>query len=96
MLRKLILAALAMLVLPMSSALADVRIGVGIGVPVFRPFHRHHYYRPYLGVYVGPPPVYVAPPPPVYVQPVPAPVYVQPMPGQPLVPPPPVSPLPPR
>jgi hypothetical protein len=76
MLRRVIpLAALALLVLPLASAQAWWRVGIGIGAP--------YHYRPYpFRVYVGPPPVYVAPayvqPAPVYVQP--APVYVQPAP----------------
>jgi hypothetical protein len=74
MLKKLVLPALAILVIPLASAQAGVRIGVGVGVP-YRPYCRPYYrpyYRPFVGVYVGPPSVYVAPPP-VYVQPASAP-----------------------
>jgi hypothetical protein len=72
--RGILLAAIAVLAMPLASAQAWWRVGIGIGFPVYRPY-------PYR-VYVGPPPVYVAPayvqPAPVYVQP--APVYVQPTP----------------
>lgn len=82
MLRKLTLAALVVLALPWT-AQAGVRVSVGVGVPVYRPYRPYYYgpyYRPaYVGVYVGPPPVYVAPAP-VYVQPAPTAVYVQPAP----------------
>jgi hypothetical protein len=71
--RVLLLALLALLLVPWNSAQAGWRIGVRIGVPF--PF----YYRPYTySVYVAPAPVYYYPPAPVYVQP--APVYVQPAP----------------
>jgi len=80
------LAALALLSLSWGTARAGVTIGIGL--PVFRPFHHHHHY---CGprVYVAPPPVYVAPAP-VYAAP--PPVYVQPAPAVPAAPPP--QPLP--
>ncbi len=62
----------AVLLAPCATAQAGWHIGIGIGVPVYRPYC----YRPYYGVYVAPAPVYVQP---VYVQP--APVYVQPAPA---------------
>jgi hypothetical protein len=83
--RVILLAALASLAMPLASAQAWWRVGIGIGFPVYRPY-------PYR-VYVAPAPVYVAPtyvqPAPVYVQPVPvqsvpvqpAPVYTQPAPA---------------
>ncbi len=74
----LVLAAGALLAMPLASANAGVY--VGIGVPVFRPYHRHYYYGPYYygpRVIVAPAPVVV--PAPVYVQPPPT-VYVQPAP----------------
>jgi hypothetical protein len=67
--RKLLLAALFLVVMPWTTAQAGVRVAVGIGWPYYRPY----YYRP---VYVAPVPVYVAPAP-VYVVPGQAPVYVQ-------------------
>jgi hypothetical protein len=91
MLRKWVLAALAVLMLPLASAQAGVRIGIGIGLPIYRPYYRPYYYRPAVGVYLAPAPVYVAPP--VYVVPAPAPVYVQPAPV-PVSPPPAVYPAP--
>jgi hypothetical protein len=75
--------------LGLAEASASARAGVYIGVGVPGPYYRG-YYRPYCGprVYVGLPPVVVAPAPatvvvtPVYavpaVQAVPAPVYVAP------------------
>ncbi len=95
MFRKLFFGALAVLLLPLGMAQAGVEIGVGIGAP-YRPYyHRpyYHHYRPGVRVFLGTPPVYVAPAPvyvrpvvpaPVYVQP--APIYVQPVPVQPVVP----------
>jgi hypothetical protein len=72
--RIILLAALAVLAMPLASAQAWWRVGIGIGFPVYRPY-------PYR-VYVAPAPIYVTPayvqPAPVYVQP--APVYVQPTP----------------
>ena len=67
--RKVLLAALVSLALPLSTVQAGVRVAVGVGWPFYRPY----YYRP---VYVAPGPVYVAPVP-VYVVPAQAPVYVQ-------------------
>ena len=54
---------------------AGVRIGIGIGLPIFAPYP---YYRPYYGypVYVQPAPVYVQPVP-VYAAPPPGAVYLQ-------------------
>src|SRR5262245_39461355 len=60
---------------PAGAAHVGVSIGLGFGVPVYRPYCYHPYYRPY-GVYVAPAPVYLAPAP-VYVQPAPAPVVIQ-------------------
>jgi hypothetical protein len=86
MLKKVLVAsvvAIATLV-PLTAARADVRVGIGIGIPVFGgPYHHYRYYRPGVGVYVAPAPIYVAPPPPVaYYQPAPQ-VYVpQPVPVQ--------------
>lgn len=85
MLRKLSLAALVVLALPLATTQAGgVRIGVGIGVPYGGYYGGGYYGGPYYGGYYGGPyygypyyyrPVYVAPPP-VIVQP--APVYAQP------------------
>jgi hypothetical protein len=74
MIRRLVfaLAVLAVLAVPWASAQAGVRIGIGIGVPLF--------YRPCYGypVVVAPAPVYYVPAPgAVYVQ-QPAPVYQAP------------------
>jgi hypothetical protein len=53
-----------------------VRVGIGIGVPLYPHYYYPHYYYPYP-YYAAPAPVYVVPPPGYgYVQP--APVYVQP------------------
>jgi hypothetical protein len=73
--RAWVLAAVLMLALPLASAHAGgVRIGIGIGIPVFyRP------YRPYYPVYVAPAPIYYAPAP-VYIVPAQPPAYVQPAP----------------
>jgi hypothetical protein len=71
--RVAVLAPLLFLLLPWGTAQAYWRVGVGIGVPVYRPYYR-------VGVVVAPAPVYVGPVVPVYAQPVyvqPAPVYVQ-------------------
>ena len=71
--RFLLLGLVGLLAMPCATVqAASVRIGIGIGIPVF--------YRPCPPPYrvvVAPAPVYVAPPPVVYVQPQPAPVYVQ-------------------
>src|SRR4051794_27400690 len=64
-----VLAALAVSSLPWTPVHAGVRIGVGIGVPCYRPYYGR---RVYLA-----PAIIVAPPPPVYVVPAPGPVYVQ-------------------
>ncbi len=93
MLRKICLASLIVLALPLASTQAGVRIGVGIGVPFGGYYYGpgpyyggypyygyggyYPYYRPYGAVYVAPAPVY-AQPAPVYAQP--APVYNQPAP----------------
>jgi hypothetical protein len=89
--RILVLAALAVLSLPLfsSPARAGVYVGVGVGRP--GPYYGRYYsyrYRPYRGYYYGPrvviaaPPVVVAPaaPPPVVIAPAPAPVYAPPPP----------------
>src|SRR5262249_37179155 len=81
----LTLALLALIILPGGTARAGgrVSVGIGFGVPFYRPYYPY-YYRPYYayGVYVAPPPVYVVPAStPRYVQPAPAvyaPVPVQP------------------
>jgi hypothetical protein len=74
--RIIFMVALALVAMPVASAQAWWRVGIGIGFPVYRPYY------PYR-VYVAPAPVYVAPtyvqPAPVYVQP--APIYVQPAPA---------------
>jgi hypothetical protein len=96
--KKLALAALAVLAFPWSAQAGGFRLGIGIGVPYY-PYYRPYYYDPYYRpvvvvapppgvVYVAPPPgtVYVAPAAPTYVQPAPAPA--QPLPPPRLVPPP--------
>jgi PXPV repeat (3 copies) len=76
--RVLTLAALVLIAVPWASAQAGWRIGIGIGLPVYRPAPRVYVVPgPY---YVQPAPVYVQPAP-VYVQP--APAYVQPVPVAP-------------
>jgi hypothetical protein len=80
-----LLALLAILALPLASAQAGWRVGIGIGYPpypYYRPYHYSvvvapgpYYYAPPGAVYVQAAPVYYYPPP-IYVQP--APVYVQP------------------
>jgi hypothetical protein len=79
-------AAVALVAMPLASAQAWWRVGIGIGVPIYRPY-------PY-GVYVAPAPVYVVPAP-VVVQP--APIVVQPAPivSQPTTIVVPATPLPP-
>jgi hypothetical protein len=60
-------------------AMAGVRIGLGIGLPIYPwapPYYSYYPYRPIY--YYPPPPVYVQPSP-VYLQP--APAYVQPPPA---------------
>ena len=78
MLKKILLAATVALV-PMTAARADVRIGLGVNVPAYAPYHHHHdYYRPGgVSFYFAPAPVYVAPAPAYYA---PAPSYYQPAP----------------
>ncbi|MFL5243276.1 MAG: hypothetical protein ACJ8FY_14315 [Gemmataceae bacterium] len=96
MLKRLLLAAFAVMILPLASAQAGGGVRIGIGVPFYRGYYHPHYYGPRFGVFLGVPPVYVGPPPvyvapaPVYVQPAPAPVYVQPAPAPAYAPPPPV------
>lgn len=77
MIRRGTLLAFVALVLAAPAADAHERggfsIGIGLGVPAYRPWYHHHhyhgpYYRPYP-VYVAPAPIYV--PRPVVVQPVP-------------------------
>jgi hypothetical protein len=95
----LLVAAIALLALPLGTAQAGVIIDVGFGGRYYRPYYRHHY-RPV--VVVAPAPVVVAPrpiyvtPAPVYVAPVPATVYAIPPtgPAPVYVQPPPVSPSP--
>jgi hypothetical protein len=70
MIRKLFLGALVVLVLPLASAQAGVRIGVSIVPPPYRPFYYGPYYRP---VYVQPAPVYVQPAPVLSPRPLPPP-----------------------
>jgi hypothetical protein len=90
--RVFLIATLGLLVMPLATAQAGWRIGIGIGLPFYRPY-------PYR-VYVAPAPIYIGPPAyvqpaPVYVQP--APVYVQPAPTPTALPPAPVPPnLPPQ
>jgi HEAT repeats len=62
---------------------AWVRVGIGIGFPIYAGPYYSPYYYPYYQpypVYVGPPPVCVAPAPAPVVQ-QPAPVYSQPVPA---------------
>ena len=80
----LAVAALSALAVPAQAGWGGVRIGVGIGFPIYP---GPYYYRPYP--YYYPPPVVVAPPP-VVVQP--APVYAAPPPVQ--VPAPALAPVP--
>ena len=77
--RTLALATLAMAALPWASAQAGGRIsvGIGIGVPYYRPYYPYAYYRPYV---VAPVPVYYAQPPVYYVPTYPYPYY-QPVPA---------------
>jgi pilus assembly protein FimV len=100
------LAALALLALPLASVHAggNVRIGIGIGFPVFyRPYWHPVYVAP-APVVVAPAPVYVVPAQPVYVQPAPTVIQAVPAPApQPLPapapspnPPPPPAPVPGR
>ena len=95
MLRKVILAALTLLVLPLASADAH-----GWGSVRYRPYHYgcyRPYYRPAVGIYVAPAPVYAVPPVVVRPAPVvvtPAPVYFQPAPAV-AYPPTTVAPFPP-
>ena len=60
--------------------MAQARVFVGIGVPLFAP----PFYAPPPPMYYAPPPVYYAPPPPVYYAP-PPPVYYTPPQGVPMV-----------
>jgi len=89
--RLVVFAFLALTAMPVASAQAYWRVGVGIGVPVYRPC-----YRVYVGpsLYVAPAPVYVQPVP-VVVQPAPVvqPVYPAPAP-QPVPAPGPAQPVP--
>jgi hypothetical protein len=68
--RKSILAALALVCLPWA-AQAGWSVGVRIGVPCYRPYYGYYYYSPYP-VYVRPAPLIVEPAP--VLQPVPVPV----------------------
>lgn len=64
--------------LPQTAA-AGIRIGVGLGFPIY-PFAPYYPYYPYRPIYYYPPPaVYVQPAPAVYAQP--APACVQPVPA---------------
>ena len=68
MLRKVIIASLVTLSLPIAAqARGGVRIGIGLGVPVYGGYGYYGpYYRPYPYYY---PPPYVAPAaPPVYIE----------------------------
>ena len=78
--KKLVIAALAVLAVPFS-AKAEIVIGVGIPGPFYRPYYRgRYYYRP--GVVIAAPPIIVgAAPAPVYYAPPPGTVYVAPPPG---------------
>jgi hypothetical protein len=65
------LALLAVLAVPWASAMAGWHVGIGIGIPLYRPYYGYP-------VVVAPAPVYYVPPPgAVYVQ-QPAPVYAVP------------------
>lgn len=71
MFRKLLFAALVVLVLPLSWAQAGARVGIGIGVPVSVPAPYYGpSYRPYYTPYFYPYPTFYAAPP-VYTAPVP-------------------------
>src|SRR5437016_5909497 len=80
------------------TASAGIRIGVGLGFPIY-PFAPYYPYYPYRPIYYYPPPAVYPPavyPPAVYVQP--APACVQPVPAAQAhyeTPPPPVQALPP-
>jgi len=65
-LRKLILV-VAVFVMPLTSLQAGVRIGIGIGLPLYPPWGYYGYYRPYgpYYPYYYPPPVVVQPAPPL-------------------------------
>gem|GEM_PF-6684031 len=86
MIRKLFLAALIVLLLPLASAHAGVTISFGFAPPPCRPCFLH-LPRPYLSLNIGPA---CTAPAPVCVQPAAAPVIVQPAPVL-APPPPPVS-----
>jgi hypothetical protein len=75
---------LALLGLPLGSAQAGWRIGIGIGFPVFyRPAPAYRVYVAPAPVYVTPAPVYYAQPTQVYVPPAPVaqPAYQGPAPA---------------
>jgi len=82
--KTLSVATIAVLLGAVSSAQAWWRVGIGIGIPVYRPYPYRVYVAP-APVFVAPAPVYVTPtyvaPPPVYVQPAPAPQSVEPSPA---------------
>jgi hypothetical protein len=85
MIRKLLFAAVVVLVLPIGLAQAGVRVGIGIGLPLAAPAPYYGpYYRPYYTPYYYPYPTFYAAPPvyaglvPAYVQPAQAPIYVLP------------------
>ena len=64
--RTLALATLALSALPLAPAQAGgrVSVGIGIGVPYYRPFYGYGYYHPYV---VAPVPFYYPQPPVYYV-----------------------------
>jgi hypothetical protein len=85
MLRKLLLAAVIVSVLPLSFVQAGVRGGIGIGVPIGAPLPSYSpNYRPYYTPYFYPLPTFYAAPPvcnglaPICVQPGQTPAYVLP------------------
>jgi hypothetical protein len=79
MLVAVVLAATALVALPLAPAQAQVSVGVGIGYPGYRHYYRRPYYR-YPRVWVAPSVVIAPAPPPVVVVPAPQPVYTTPAP----------------
>jgi hypothetical protein len=79
MLKRAFLLAALLAAIPFSSANAQVRVGIGIGIPVYPAYRPYGYYRPYYGgVVVAPTVVVGAPAPVVYAAPPPPVVYAQP------------------
>jgi hypothetical protein len=53
MLKKLLLAAFGVMILPLASAQAGGEVRIGIGVPFYRPYYHPHYYGPRFGGVFG-------------------------------------------